>query len=186
MEAGKVLFINPDNYTFGKRMQAVVKILATGASTVVGVLVKEAIEKTPIGMIPVARDVVPSFCGAFVTGIMSCTLLYFIDRSELAQKLFRVLDNLPFIEKEIAYFRQQAEYFERYAAELMNIDLAQFKKETKMYGDIARKLESVKTDEELNLILLQAQQEAGIRSPWEGHDQFHDFMDDADACLVFQ
>lgn len=186
VEAGKVLFINPDNYTFGKRMQAVVKILATGASTVVGVLVKEAIEKTPIGMIPVARDVVPSFCGAFVTGIMSCTLLYFIDRSELAQKLFRVLDNLPFIEKEIAYFRQQAEYFERYAAELMNIDLAQFKKETKMYGDIARKLESVRTDEELNLILLQAQQEAGIRSPWEGHDQFHDFMDDADACLVFQ
>lgn len=186
VEAGKVLFINPDNYTFGKRMQAVIKILATGASTVVGVLVKEAIEKTPIGAIPIARDVIPTFCGAFVTGIMSCTLLYFIDRSELAQKLFSILDSLPFVEKEIAYYRQQAEYFERYAAEMMNIDIAQFKKETKMYGDIARKLESVMTDEELNLILLKTQQEAGIRSPWEGHDKFQDFMDDADACLVFQ
>ncbi|MEQ8156798.1 MAG: hypothetical protein ABRQ25_18305, partial [Clostridiaceae bacterium] len=32
VQAAKVLFINPDNFPFGERMRAVVKILATGAS----------------------------------------------------------------------------------------------------------------------------------------------------------
>ncbi len=186
VEAGKVLFINPDNYTFGERMRAVAKILATGASVVVGVLVSEAIEGTPIGQIPVLGDVVQSFCGAFVTGIMSCTLLYFLDRSELAQKLFHVLDSLPTVEKEIAYFREQAEYFERYAAQIMDIDLAQFKRETAMYGSIAVKLEGVRSEQGLNEVLSQSFREAGMAFPWKGHSSFQDFMDDENACLVFE
>jgi len=63
-------------------MRAVVKILSIGASVVVGVLVNEAISKTPIGAIPIAGDIIQTFCGTLVTGIMSCTLLYFLDRNE--------------------------------------------------------------------------------------------------------
>lgn len=129
VEAGKVLFINPDNYTFGERMRAVAKILATGSSIVAGVLVSEAIGKLGIDAISVAGDIIQTFCGALVTGILSCTLLYFLDRNELMNRLFHVLDKLPTIETEINYYRQQADYFERYAAELMDVDMEQFKKE---------------------------------------------------------
>lgn len=186
VEAGKVLFINPDNYAFGDRMKAVVKILATGASVVVGVIVSEAVGKTPIGTIPVLGEVIQTFCGAFVTGIMSCTLLYFFDRSEMMQKVFGVLNSLHTIETEVNYYRQQAAYFERYAAELMNIDIEQYKKEAAQYGSIADKLENAQTENELNYVLKQAFCEVGIVTPWKGYDSFDEFMEDKDSCLVFE
>ena len=153
VEAAKVLFINPENYTFGERMRAVAKILATGASVVAGVVVSDVVASTGISTIPVIGDIVPSFCGAFVSGILSCTLLYFLDRSKTMNKLIKALDGLHTIETEVNYYRQQAEYFERYAAELDKIDLEQFKKEIAFYGNITTKLESAGSEEELNRIL---------------------------------
>lgn len=186
VEAAKVLFINPENYTFGERMRAVAKILATGASVVVGVVVSDAVGKTGISAISVLCDVVPSFCGAFVSGIMSCTLLYFLDRSELMNKLVKFLDGLHTIETEIQYYRQQADYFERYAAELAKIDLAQFKKEIAFYSQIIAKLESAKTEADLNSALKSALETAGILMPWNGYESFDQFMGDKKAHLVFE
>lgn len=57
VEACKVLLINPDTYPFGERVRSTAKILATGASVVVGVLVQEALADLPL-----AEDVVPVFC----------------------------------------------------------------------------------------------------------------------------
>lgn len=186
VEAGKVLFINPENYTFGERMRAVTKILATGASVVVGVMVSDAVSSTGINTIPVLCDVVPSFCGAFVSGIMSCTLLYFLDRSEFMNKLVKTLDGLHTIETEINYYRQQADYFEKYAAELAKIDLPQFKKEIAFYGQTAASLAAAQTDQELNAALKDALKKAGILIPWKGYENFDQFMSDKKAHLVFE
>lgn len=186
VEAGKVLFINPENYTFGERMRAVAKILATGASIVVGVVVEDAVGNTGIKAIPILCDIVPSFCGVFVTGIMSCTLLYFLDKSELMNKLFKFLDGLHTIETEIQYYRQQAEYFEKYAAELAQIDLAQLKKETAFYSQITEKIEATETEEELNRVLKDALESADILIPWNGYESFNQFMGDKKARLVFE
>lgn len=62
VEACKVLLINPDAYPFGERVRATAKILATGASVVVGVLVQEALAELPLGTLPLAGDAVPVFC----------------------------------------------------------------------------------------------------------------------------
>lgn len=186
VEAGKVLFINPKNYTFGERMRAVVKILATGASVVAGVMVSDTIAKTPVGGIPVLGDVIQTFCGAFVSGIMSCTLLYFVDRSELSQKLFKALDGLHTIETEINYYQQQADYFERYAAELMSIDLTQLRREVALYETIVKNLENTKTEKELNIVLKQALHDLGVAIPWKNHQSFGEFMRDKNAHLVFE
>ena len=186
VEAAKVLFINPENYTFGERMRAVAKILATGASVVAGVVVSDVVASTGISTIPVIGDIVPSFCGAFVSGILSCTLLYFLDRSKTMNKLIKALDGLHTIETEVNYYRQQAEYFERYAAELDKIDLEQFKKEIAFYGNITTKLESAGSEEELNRILKEAITTAGILMPWEGFESFDKFMHDKKAHLVFK
>lgn len=186
VQAFKVLFLNPDQYPFGERICAVAKILSTGASVVVGGLVSEALSKTPVGTLPVVGEIIPAFCGSLVTGIMSCTLLYFLDRSEIAQKLFRALDKISTMNTQIEYYRRQAAYFEQYAAELMNIDLEQLRKETALYEDVAASLEKAQSEKELNTILKQAYEKIGIKMPWGDHESFDHFMKDKNAVLVFE
>ena len=135
-------------------MRAAAKILATGASVVVGVLVNEAVSK--IVTLPVVGEIVPTFCGAFVSGIMSCTMLTFLDRSELVNKLVASLNNLRTIEDDINYYKEQAAYFERYAAELEKIDLDAFRKETAIYNRIADQIASIQSEEDLNQALKKA------------------------------
>lgn len=184
VQAGKVLFINPDNLPFGERIRAIVKILATGASVVAGSLVIEALSKTPIAGIPIIGDVIQSFCGAFVTGILSCTLLYFFDRSEIMNKLVRVINNIHTIETEVNYFYRQAEYFENYAAELISIDINKFKEEILMYSNIVDDLTESKNEEELNILLKKALNLIGVSIPWEG--DFDSFMSNKNSILVFE
>lgn len=184
VEAAKILFINPDNLPFGERMRSVVKVLAVGASVVVGTLVSEAIGKTPLGAIPVAGDIVQTFCGTLVSGIMSCTFLFFFDRSEIMNKLVTVLNNLHTMSTDVNYFREQAAYFEKYAAQLMKIDLNQFKRETTLYSNAARRLDSVKNEQELNTILHDILGTLDIKLPWQGN--FNDFMGNRNNTLVFE
>lgn len=184
VQAAKILFINPDNLPFGERMRAVVKILATGASVVVGSIVSEVVGKTAIGVIPVIGDMVQTFCGTLVTGIMSCTMLYFFDRSEVMNKLVHVLNNLHTVSTEVNYFYQQAAYFEKYAAELMKIDFKKFSEETAIYYSLALKIENAKSETELNTMLKNALNAIGVKIPWEG--DFDSFMNNKNAVLVFE
>lgn len=184
VQAAKVLFINPDNLPFGERMRAVAKILATGASIVVGVLVNEALEESPIGKIPVAGEIISTFCGSLVTGIMTCTLLYFLDNSEVINKLVTWLNKIPSMSDYIDYYARQAAMFERYAAELMEIDLEQLKKEIAIYTKAADRLTSDMSESELNVALKASIAELGISIPWKGN--FDDFMKDKSNKLVFE
>lgn len=187
VEAGKVLFFNPENYTFGDRIRAVAKILATGASVVAGVMVGDMVGKAGLFAIPVLGDVMQAFCSSFVTGIMSCTFLYYFDRSEVMNKLVNRLDGLHTIETEIKYYRQQADYFEQHAAQLMKIDIMQLHQETALYHSILGNIESAGTNEELNMVLKRAYLEIGGVIPWkDGGRNFDDFMHNRHACLTFE
>lgn len=186
VQALEVLFINPDNYEFGDRMRAVVKILSVGASIAVGVIFSDAVAHTPIGALGKTGDIVQNFCGAFVTGIMSCTLLMYLDGSETVNALVKCLNNIHTLETELNYYREYAKYFERYAAELMQIDLERFEQETGACREIAEKLDTDLTEDELNALLRQAYTSRHLPFPWEGFESFHSFMHDDSAHLVFQ
>lgn len=186
VQAMEVLFINPDNYEFGDRMRAVVKVLSIGASVTVGVLVSDAVARTPIGALGKTGDIVKEFCGAFATGIMSCTLLMYLDRSKITNQLVQKLNNIHTLETELNYYRRQAEYFEQYAAQLMQIDLEQFEQETGAFKEIAVKLNDVLTPDEVNAILIQAFTSRHLPLPWEGFENFDSFMQDTNTHLVFQ
>lgn len=184
VQAAEILFLNPDNYLFGERMRAVSKIIATGASVVVGTVVSEAIRGSGIDLIPDIGDIVPTFCGTFVTGILSCSLLYFLDRSESMNRLVSVLNNVPSMSSEVEYFKRQAIFFEHYAAEIMQIDIKTFKEEADMYLSLASELETVEDENNLNILLKKATKLLGIEIPWG--DDFNSFMNDKDAVLVFE
>lgn len=187
VEATKILLINPQNYPFGERMRAVVKVIATGASIVLGTIVSEAIGKTPIATIPGIGNTVQVFCGTLCTGVMSCTLLFFIDRSKLINTIVSKLNIIHTIEDDIYYYRQQALLFERYAAELMKIDLKTFKEETARYNQIAVSITASTSAEELNVILKNALHSLGINMSWEQtHCSFDSFMNDKSAKMVFE
>lgn len=184
VEAVKILFINPDNLPFGERMRAVAKIISTGASVVLGGTVSEMIATTPIGTIPVLGKVVQTFCGTLVTGIMSCTLLYYIDQSELVNKLVSVLNYLPSVSQDVNYFYGQAEYFEKYAAELMQIDITKFKKEAESFTCFVDELDNIKDENDLNDKIIALHSMIGINIPWK--DSFDNFMNNEDSVLVFE
>lgn len=187
VEATKILLINPDHLPFGERMRAATKVIATGASVVVGGLVSEAIGKTPVGTIPVVGDIIQTFCGTLVTGIMSCTLLYFLDRSAVINKAVKFLNNIPTLDDDIVFFKEQARLFEEYAAKLMDIDVDKFRKETAAYNSVAAQLESTKNDKELNKLLKHSLHSIGIRMSWEStHDSFNSFMQDKKTVLRFE
>ncbi len=184
VQAAEVLFINPDNYLFGDQMRAVMKLLATGASVAIGTLVSDAVEKSGIGLIPEVGEILPIFCGTFVTGIMTTALLYYFDKSETMNTLVSALNNLQTADLTVATYKQHALYFEQYAAKLMDIDLAEFQRETTLCCTLADQLVSAKNDQELNILLKKSITSLGGKLPWEG--DFDSFMSNKKAVLIFE
>lgn len=134
VEAAKVLFFNPDRLPIGERFRAVAKILATGASVVVGTAVSEAVKATSIGAIPIIGQVLCDFLGALVTGIMACTLLYVLDKCEFINKLIYLLNQLSPYSDVAAYYRHLSALMDEYCAKVMDIDLALFKQQTERFN----------------------------------------------------
>lgn len=184
VQAAEILFLNPENLAFGERMRAASKILATGASIVIGVVVTEAVGDTGIKSIPVLANIIPDFCGALVTGIMTCSFLVYLDRSKTMNHLVSVLNSIPSVSSEVDYYKRQATYFKRYAAELIRIDLQQFIDEEKVFSEFACRLNNVQDGTELNALLKDAVQKIGIKIPWG--DDFNSLMNDKSKVLIFE
>lgn len=176
-----MLLFNPDNLMFGERIKASTIILATGASVLVGTSVGELIGKTPIATIPEVGSVVQIFCSSLVSGLLSCTLLVFLDRSKFMNQIIDALNN---ISTEVNNYKEAADALENIAARLENIDIAKFREETERYRTVASKIGTAETEEELKEVLLSAYKSFDIKIPWEG--DFDSFMGSRSNRLVFE
>lgn len=181
VEAGKVLLFNPDNLMFGDRIKTSTIIMATGASVLVGTAVGELIGKTPIAAIPGVGSVVQVFCSTLVSGLVSCTLLIFLDRSKFMNRLIDAMNRIP---SEVNNYREIADALEILAAKLEKLDIAKFRADTEQYSNIAYKIERASTESELNDLLLLAYKVFDIKIPWEG--DFNSFMENKSNRLVFE
>lgn len=182
IEAGKIIFINPNNYCFKDRMKAVLKVLATGASLVAGILINEALATTGLAEIPIIGEIVTDFCSAFVTGILTCTFVYIIDHSKIVNDLLNVIDNL-LLGDVVNYYKEQAIYWEEYAAKLLALDLDKLKKDIVKINRLANDLTEDLSTLQLHIILSRAYTELGIQKPWAG--DFNSFMGNRSNHLVF-
>ena len=86
-------------------------------------------------------------------------------------------------DKWVNAFAQNANYFVNYYAELAEIDVDKFIKETSNYGLVVEKIEAVKSNEELKSVLISSYDRLQIKLPWEG--DFDDFMANKNNRLVF-
>lgn len=187
-EAVSILLLNPDNLLFGERFKAAAKVISATASVIVGVTVQstvaEVIAKTPLVLVPGIGDVVPTFCGVLLTGILSCTLLYYIDRSELLNRAIERLNKVPTLELSIMEFKKQAMLLKQYAAELMQIDLKVFKEEVETFSALTESLSTAEDAAVINGVLMDAYKRLKITLPWQG--DFNVFMQNRNNKLVFE
>lgn len=183
VQAAKILFLNPDNLPFGDRVRAFMKVLSLGSSVVLGTIVSEMIGKTAIAGIPVVGEVIQTFCGTLVTGIFSCSLLHYFDQSDTINKLVSILNNIPTISSQVDFYKKQAIYLEKYAAEVMEIDIDKFQSEINSFESFSIQVENATSESELNKILKNMFEEIGLKIPWEG--DFEGFMQNRNSKLVF-
>lgn len=185
VEAAKILLFNPDFLPFGERFRAAAKIIATGASVVAGTMVGDMIANTGIGAIPVVGDIVQTFCGTLVTGILSCSLLSLLDRNSSVNNIVKVLNSIPTVDDIVVYYKTQAKLLEEYCAKLMDIDLDTFQKETHYYGEAVSILEHTDNEQELNFALRTICKQLKINSPIGHHESMDSFMADPNSKLIF-
>ena len=114
-----------------------------------------------------------------VVGYMAGSLL----GSLLGSYAYHVLTHTTSMDQMVAYFKEQANELEGYAAKLLKIDLSAFKKVTSRYTAVVGVVCASGNDQELNKALLLAYAELYLSLPWQG--DFDQFMGDPTAHLVF-
>ena len=181
VEAGEIIFFNPDNLLFGDRIKIASIVIATGASVLAGTIVGDTLEKTPLGMIPEIGTIVTTFASSLISGLLSCTFLVFIDRSKFMNLLITELNKIP---SEANNYAEIADAMEQLAAKLENLDIDKFRADTEQYKKIAIQISKCEDENALNLYLLSAYKDLNINIPWKGN--FDLFMRNRSNKLVFE
>lgn len=186
LQAFKILFLNPDNLSWAERFRAVAKVIAVSVSVILGGLVQEAVSKMSVG-IPVLGDVLPVFVGTLVSGILSVSLIYFLDRSEIFRKVAEFLESFfkSGFERTVEFFRDVNIRLDKYMAELAKIDYATFAREIVSVSEINARIYAAKSELELNTVLHAVVKERGISLPYEDLAGLDKFMLDPNTRLVF-
>ncbi len=180
VQAGKVLLFNPDNYLLGERIKMTSVILATGASVLVGTMVGEAISLTPIGAVPEIGRIVTTFCSSLVSGLLSCSLLVFLDRSKFINSVISSLNEIP---SDANNYREIADALEVLAAKIGKLDIEQFKTDVEGITSAVDALMDCDDQKALNTVLLDYYTQMELKLPWTG--DFDSFMSDRDNRLQF-
>lgn len=183
-----ILIINPDNLPYGEVLKAVAILLSTGMSVILGTIVTEAMSKIPALNIPIIGEVLTTFIGASVTGLMSVSLLYYIENSKQIKKIVDWLNQFKSsFDHKLDYFKKVHAALIAYVAELENIDLDYFKLQVEMTNEIANQIEHTTSDQEINSTLSNIVEKYNVYLAYDGTiGGLDDFMDDSNTILEFK
>lgn len=180
VQAGNVLLINPDDLMLGDQLKMTAVILGSGASVIAGTYVGDLMAKTPIASVPEVGPTVTKFVSVLVSGLLSCTMLILLDRSELVNTLIGKMNQYATVEHSV---KETSKAFESIVAELKGFDIDAFSTQCLQYGLIAVKINGASSEKELSQLLSEALTGSGIDLPWDG--DFDAFMSDPSSRLVF-
>lgn len=188
VEAVNILLFNPNNLPFGEVLKAVSVIICTASSVILGTVVSEAMSKIPALQIPIIGDVLPKFTGALVTGLMSISLLYFLDHSKIVQRLVDWANKLKTeLDYKVEYYQKVHAEISRYAAELADIDYEEFNNQILAVQSINQQLKSAASTMDMNITLTRIVKEYGIYLPYDGTIKgLDDFIQNKNAVLTFK
>ncbi|SEP84109.1 ATPase [Basfia succiniciproducens] len=90
VKVAKLVFFNPDKLTAGRLTKEVFKVLGTGISVVIASIINVELN-TILGTIPFGTEI-SAFLSALVAGLCTLGIGYFLEYSELMQKVWAGLD----------------------------------------------------------------------------------------------
>ncbi|GEO81095.1 hypothetical protein ROR02_12260 [Pararhodospirillum oryzae] len=183
VEALKILIFNPEKLPLGDKLLAVFKVISTGISIVLGATIQAQVSSAT-SSIPIVGDILPSFLGSLITGILSVTMLYYLDHSDLVKSIVNFANSLKSsMEKKADYYREVAGAYEAYAARIGGIDLEHLRTETTRLRQCADILYQDHLD--MNLRLDRVLEKLGVAAPCKTVPELDAFMQIADAKLSF-
>ena len=180
VEAASILFFNTREQYLCDRMTSAAKVIATGASVVVGTLIQEEVS-TKLETIPInssLKKVVSTFAGSLCTGFLSVSLLFLIDNGPYTKLLIKVYG------EGNRRLEEQAVLFKRYCAELESIEYERLDKETSYIYALSEKLQVTSEPDEINGFLRAAISELGLPSVF-GESTIEEKMNDKNWILRF-
>lgn len=179
VRAGKVLFFNVYRQKLGDRVKTTLIILSGGVASVLGTCVAVGLGKTFIGAIPEIGDSIATFISLLLSGLLSCGLVYFLDRSKLVNKLFKWLNKLS---DAIDNYQEISDRMSELAARLSRLDIEIFEKTADEYEIFAQGLNMCKDPTKAQSIIDDFMETMNIPDPTKGGTIF----EDPNAILVIE
>jgi hypothetical protein len=161
VKAIKLVVFNPDQLSFVDLSKAVVAILSAGVAAIVGSMVYA--ELLPLCSFPFGSELV-AFIGAFVTGIVTLGLNYFLLHSEIAAKAWDFVESIMPHTGTVKKFQEINAELDRYLTELGRIE---FNLNADELVDFSRELSACNNEMERGLILKNQITKRGIELPYE-------------------
>lgn len=162
VQAFKITVFNPEGLSPGQLAKAVTKLIAAGVAVAGGVMINEAMAQ--ILIFPFGSELA-AFCGALTTGILGLVMNYYLEYSEVMQRVWAFLDK--FKDK----FRRSLEYFQAVNAELdrylVELTALEFSVDAAALNHFSLHLDSVNSEIERGLLLREEVSRRGIALPFE-------------------
>lgn len=165
VEATSILLFNSKDQYLCERMTSAAKVLAAGASVIIGTTVQEQVH-IRLKSVPISNDlkqVIAIFSGSLCTGLLTVSLLFYIDNGPFTKFLQAVYG------EGTRRLEEQAVLFKRYCAELEKVDIERLQFETDYIRSVIKKLESTDDQFEINAALRKTTQDLGLPSVLGGH-----------------
>lgn len=180
VEATSIVFFGDREQYMCDRITSAAKVIATGASAIIGMEVQDKTEQALKSVVipKELKDVVAIFAGSLCTGLLSVTLLFYIDNDPFA----KALDYSHGANKR--QLELQRRQFQEYCAELQAIDVDKLRSEICCVNQALAALESAESQSQINEILRKTVQEMRLPDIF-GDGTMDDKMSDSNWVLTF-
>lgn len=169
IRASNILLFNPGELFLGDRFKATLIILTTGVSSIFGETIGEYLKTSPIASIPEVGFITINFIKIMMSGLLSCTFLYMMDRSKFINDLVNHFNKYTPIGFDIDFYCNQ---FEMIAAQLNEFDIETFVNECDKYDQVINDIFACEDESSTEAALDSAMNELGIEI-----DELDDFLD---------
>lgn len=180
VEATGILLFNDKELYFCDRMKSASKVIAAGASVIVGTIVQEEIEVklAKVAIPDELKKIITVFAGSMTTGLMSVSILFYIDNNPFD----KFLDDVYGV--GVRNLKNQATMFKHYCAELQKIDFERLEYESDCIYKLINNIQNNSNQKEIDILIRDVMDEMGIKSVL-GDISLNDRMHDKNWTLVF-
>lgn len=180
------LVFNKDNLSSEELMRSISKIIILAASVVVGTFVSEAFSKLPVAQMPVIGEALTIFIGGITTGIISISLVYFIDHSKKVAQLVSYLNKFTDqIDLKHQFYTDLNMKLKQKVSELASIPLDELNDQILQVSNMTTSLKLATTLDEKNKIVTRAIHSMNLDLPYEDIDGLKTLMRDKTKTLTF-